>query len=120
MEIIINEIISQYGIINEIISQYGIFILALFALFILILKIVTKIILRAILIIVASVIFPFLSRTFFGVPKEISIQTIFSFIIFGFIILFFYYFLKILWKISEIIAGFIEKISGKEKCSKKK
>ncbi|GEM_PF-5495784 len=110
------EIIS---IINEIISQYGIFILALFVLFILILKIVAKIILRAVLIIISSVIFPFFSKKFFGIPQEITIQTILSFVILGFIILGVYYFLKILWKISETIANTIEKISEKEKCKKK-
>ena len=106
--------------ISEILSQYGIFILFLFIVFILILRIITKIILRVVLIIISSIIFPFFSRAFFGIPREINMQTILSFIALGLIILLAYYFLKILWKISEMIADFFEKISEKEKCEKKK
>jgi len=106
--------------LKELIAQYGIFIPILFVAFLLIFRFVAKIFLRIALIAIGSIMFPFFSRAFFGIPVEINFHVIFSFLFFGFSVFFIYYFLKILWKISEVIAEGFERFIGEEECKKKK
>ena len=100
------------SIIQEITANYGIFIIIFFLIFLVIARFVAKLLFQLIFITILAAIFPIFMNKVFGLAIPLNIETIINFAALGAASLLIYYFLKILWKISEIVASTIEHIAS--------